>query len=486
MKKKTFLARVRWGALAMLATGGLLLTSCASDGFNEETFEGSVRNTQLENPSIDPSKNIYPTDDKSQTIIEWDVVFGARAYDCKVYDTTENPYVLVKDTVIDGRRFTVPRAEDHTYALYIQTLANTTLGNIDAPEPSLIQFDSFAPAKTIPSGTDLAAFFNVDPEDPSDVSPIEEGSEEAYFDLEPGGTYTLSEKALITNDNIAVFLRCKNKNNLPTIVYGETGSLVTAGPLSLKNIVLDCSASSECMLELSKEPSYEPISTYYRIKNFYLTNIKATGIRNSIFHDGNTKYCVVDFKIEDCVLQLATEAVKYESLIAFQAGGAKDFTVLNSTVYGNNAIAKYFVRYNNSSRLDRYGFNKDADFQTMTYQNNTFYGLLNSDGQWGNYSGIAGQAYSKFVVQKNIWYNCSKQIVRRMSGGRFNENSPRTFEKNTYWNDGADMSEDEASYDTGGSILTSDPAFEDATNADFTPTGEQQVENQTGDPRWFE
>ena len=39
MKKKTFLARVRWGALAMLATGGLLLTSCASDGFNEETFE---------------------------------------------------------------------------------------------------------------------------------------------------------------------------------------------------------------------------------------------------------------------------------------------------------------------------------------------------------------------------------------------------------------------------------------------------------------
>ena len=139
MKKKTFLARVRWGALAMLATGGLLLTSCASDGFNEETFEGSVRNTQLENPSINPSKNIYPTDDKSQTIIEWDVVFGARAYDCKVYDTTENPYVLVKDTVIDGRRFTVPREEDHTYALYIQTLANTTLGNIDAPEPSLIQ-----------------------------------------------------------------------------------------------------------------------------------------------------------------------------------------------------------------------------------------------------------------------------------------------------------------------------------------------------------
>ena len=291
---------------------------------------------------------------------------------------------------------------------------------------------------------------------------------------------------MITNDNIAVFLRCKNKNNLPTIVYGETGSLVTAGPLSLKNIVLDCSASSECMLELSKEPSYDPISTYYRIKNFYLTNIKATGIRNSIFHDGNTKYCVVDFKIEDCVLQLATEAVKYESLIAFQAGGAKDFTILNSTVYGNNAIAKYFLRYNNSARLDRYGFNKDADFQTMTYQNNTFYGLLKSDGQWGNYSAIAGQAYSKFVVQKNIWYNCSKQIVRRMSGGRFNENSPRTFEKNTYWNDGADMSEDEASYDTGGSILTSDPAFEDATNADFTPTGEQQVENQTGDPRWFE
>ena len=225
---------------------------------------------------------------------------------------------------------------------------------------------------------------------------------------------------------------------------------------------------------------------YYKVDELTLSGLKVNGLKNSIIYDNNVKYCVVDLTIDDCVMQLETEAVKNEALISFQAGGAKDFTIKNSTVYGNNAVAKYFIRYNNSARLDRYGFDKNTEFQTMTYQNNTFYGLLKSDGQWGNYNGIAGQNYSKFVVEKNIWYNSSDEIIRRMAGGRFGSNAPQTFDKNTYFLNGADNSAKEAGYDKSGTALTTDPGFKKPAEGDFTLSAySAQCNEKTGDPRWF-
>ena len=269
-----------------------------------------------------------------------------------------------------------------------------------------------------------------------------------------------------------------------------------------KNVTIDV-AHSDPFILLSKTPAvgFMPKASaaapalnraaveytdYYAIDALSLSGLKINGLKNSIIYDNNTKYCVVDLTIDDCVLGLETEAVKNEALISFQAGGVKDFTIKNSTVYGNNAVAKYFIRYNNSARLDRYGFDKNTEFQTMTYQNNTFYGLLMSDGQWANYSGIAGQNYSKFVVEKNIWYNCGKDIIRRLSGGRFGGNAPRTFDKNTYFNEGADISDAEGSYDNSDTALTTDPGFKKPAEGDFTLSAySAQCNEQTGDPRWF-
>ena len=55
---------------------------------------------------------------------------------------------------------------------------------------------------------------------------------------------------------------------------------------------------------------------------------------------------------------------------------------------------------------------------------------------------------------------------------------------NTYWHDGADNSKNESSYDNGY-ILTTDPAFVNAAQGDFTPQGAEQIQKQTGDPRWY-
>ena len=254
-----------------------------------------------------------------------------------------------------------------------------------------------------------------------------------------------------------------------------------------ENVKIDVK-HADAFIVLSKTPAVEylPNSEYYGISQLMLKGLTVTGLKNSIIYDNNTKYCVVDLTIDDCVLGLETEAVQNEALIAFQAGGVKDFTIKNSTVYGNNAVAKYFIRYNNSARLDRYGFDKDTEFQTMTYLNNTFYGLLKSDGQWGNYNGISGQVYSKFDIEKNIWYNSSKDIIRRLAGGRINDNAPLTFDKNTYFNEDTDISASEANYDKSGTALTTNPYFKNPADANFTLSAySMQCVERTGDPRWF-
>lgn len=249
---------------------------------------------------------------------------------------------------------------------------------------------------------------------------------------------------------------------------------------------VDAAALEAPFILMSATPSVEIVNDFYRVDSVAVSNITVNNLKNSIFYDNNVKYCVVDLTLDNTTLSLATTAVENEALISFKAGGAKDFTVRNSTIYGNGDVAKYFIRYNNNARLDRYGFDTATDFQTMTYLDNTFYNLLKSDGQWGNYNGIAGMKYSKFDVKKNIWFDCGKDIIRRMAGGRFNGSNPMEFAYNTYFNDGEDLSASESGYDKSETILTSNPEFADAAAGNFTiGASTQQAQYQTGAPRWL-
>jgi len=262
------------------------------------------------------------------------------------------------------------------------------------------------------------------------------------------------------------------------VIYGDATAPAT----------IDASASADPFVTLSATPSVETFGDgYFRVNKVAIVSVKVNGIKNSIFYDNNTKYCVVDFRISNAVLNLATEAVKNDALVSFQAGGAKDVNITNSTIYGNNAVAKYFIRYHNAARLSRYGFDMETEFQKMNYRDNTFYGLLKSDGQWGNYNGIRGQKFVKFQVWKNIWYNCGKDIMRRMAGSIIRDDQilSNGIGGNTYFNEGVDESASEARWDMSGIILVTDPKFADAANGDFTiGAGTQQAYLETGDPRW--
>ena len=268
--------------------------------------------------------------------------------------------------------------------------------------------------------------------------------------------------------------------------YTVKQPIVTDKALSItgSNVKIDVEHSDAFIL-LSKTPAVDLINDYYRMDAITLKGLTVTGLKNSIIYDNNTKYCVVDLTIDDCVLGLETVATKNQAFISFQQGGVKDFTMKNSTVYQAGAEENnYFLRYNNSARLDRYGYDKNVETQSINYINNTFY-KVGKNGQWGNYNGIAGQAYSEFHVTGNIWVDCGNgQIARRLLGGR-NASSYKTceFNNNTYWFNGA-AETGNTSYDEGNQ-LTTDPGFKNAAEADFTLSAySEQATEKTGDPRW--
>ena len=341
---------------------------------------------------------------------------------------------------------------------------------------------------------------HVDTEDPYElIDAIDalKAAEEKFIDVNTPKDVVLD---LPTGADIATELAAATEGRLVnsiTINLAANGQYTVSAPLeAMTSIVIkgdeeapakiDASSNADAFILLSKTPQVPEISSYFRLDNITIANVEVSGLKNNIVFDNNTKYCVVSMTIDNCLFALATEAVSYEALIAFQAGGIKDFAIMNSTVYGNNDVAKYFIRYNNSARLDRFGYDKDTEYQTMTYVNNTFVNLLNAEGQWGNYSAIAGQNYIAYVVESNIWYNCGKDIIRRLAGGRFGASAPCDFGFNTYFNGGEDQSASEASYDKSETILTTDPMFADIANADFTLyAGSDQAKYQTGDPRWW-
>ena len=268
--------------------------------------------------------------------------------------------------------------------------------------------------------------------------------------------------------------------------YTVKQPIVTDKALSItgSNVKIDVEHSDAFIL-LSKTPAVDLINDYYRMDAITLKGLTVTGLKNSIIYDNNTKYCVVDLTIDDCVLGLETVATKNQAFISFQQGGVKDFTMKNSTVYQAGAEENnYFLRYNNSARLDRYGYDKNVETQSINYINNTFY-KVGKNGQWGNYNGIAGQAYSEFHVTGNIWVDCGNgQIARRLLGGR-NASSYKTceFNNNTYWFNGA-AETGNTSYDEGNQ-LTTDPGFKKPAEANFTLSAySEQATEKTGDPRW--
>ena len=258
--------------------------------------------------------------------------------------------------------------------------------------------------------------------------------------------------------------------------------------------------------DLSAEPNEELLganngSDYYNIMDpVILRNLTITGVKGKLFYDNNKKYALDNLLIENCLVQLRTPKDKKETVIYMQGGGIRMLEVNTSTFYqkgqGDN---DYFVRYNNSARLDRMGYTRDMEDAAFVpegfiYESNTFYKVA-YDGQWGNYSGFAGQKYTAFTVNKNIWVDCgSQEVARRILAGRgAGSYEVCEFDQNTYIYNGSAETEGTmkngepvGTYDVSGTAITKAPTFKLVATGDFTlDANDVQNKQQTGDPRWF-
>ena len=64
--------------------------------------------------------------------------------------TTENPVVVMQDSVVDGSSVVFTKTEDATYKIKIKTLGNEKLNNKEAQESTDFKYVALVPATTIP------------------------------------------------------------------------------------------------------------------------------------------------------------------------------------------------------------------------------------------------------------------------------------------------------------------------------------------------
>ena len=464
MKQKHFFTYSKICTVAFVGASVLFLTSCAKDGFDDESFDGGVSNAQVAAISADDIKITSSADGKSQTI-SWPVVMGAGGYRVSLIDAGNPDEPIINDSIVDGCSVTGKREEDVNYKLTILTLGNAKKGNKDAAEVTSKEFSTFTRTfKTIPNGSDLNEWFAANP------VPDDSIGRNLNYDLEAGGSYTIS--ATLDFNAHWVTLRSNSKSNPATITYTDAASSINfAAPFNVKYLHFDCAgmAANIGVFGFSKEPiAARDDATGFIIFGGNTTIVNSTfdNVNGYFFWDNrkDQKIAATQFLIDNCLVELTPPAF-----------------VKAGVIWTNN----YFYQAG-SYRAKDVGMASNS----VNYKNSTFYriGYLNSEGEWGNYNGMNGKAESYWTMTNCIFYSCSAKggVPRRFLHGKtYSASSGNvTFANNTYMQ--ADGSFDNVgSYDTSGTQIEEDPQFANPTEGDFHISGPTQVARKTGDPRWL-
>ena len=191
-------------------------------------------------------------------------------------------------------------------------------------------------------------------------------------------------------------------------------------------------------------------------------------------YDGGKAYAWDAMTINNCVLEWESQD---KNGFNFASSMPIVWNVTNNTMYSKAKTGQNFIGCSGKRTWQITGYEERKG--EINFENNTFFQLANTK-QFFNTNTLKGQKNELFTFKKNIFVDCSnKKIYANIT----NNNAQLTCENNTYWYDGAAY-EEPANYNADAG-LTTDPAFKDAANGDFTPTGAEQVAKKTGDPRWF-
>jgi hypothetical protein len=493
MKKNHFFTYSKICTLALAGAGALFFTSCAKDGFDDETFDSGVSNTQVATISADEITITPSADGKSQTIT-WPVVMGAGGYRVSLVDLGNIEEPIINDSIVDGCSVTGKREEDVNYKLTVLPLGNVKKSTTDASEAASLQFSTFTPTfKTIPAGSNLNEWFAANP------FPEETKEENLNFDLEAGGEYTLS--GTLDFNTQPVTLRSNSKSNHATINFTGEASVTFVAPFNLKYVDVDCSAqeissTNHGIFAFSKDPSAAKkgtdIDPKYKWANpliekpvtFLNCNFKS--VKSYFFWDNQQAVCAMTMLIDNCVVHLAPEKAFSGGVFWTNKGGqVNELYITNSTFFELDDCVgdyKYFYQAGMVSGEEIYA-DKTIATNTVSYTNSTFYHVTWNGGQWGNYNRMGGRACSHWIMTDCIFFDCSPSgVARRFLHGKTGQDAK--FSNNTYMNADGTF-QDPGNYDLSGTDIKEDPQFADPDDGDFTISGATQVARKTGDPRWL-
>ena len=497
MKKNHFFTYSKMCVLALTGASSLLLASCAKDGFDDESFDSGVSNTQVETISADDITITASADGKTQTI-SWPVVMGAGGYRVNLVDVSNIDEPLINDSTVDGCSVSAKREEDVNYMLTILPLGNAKKNNTEAIDMTVKEFSTFTPTyMTIPAGSNLNEWFAANPIPETAVD------EMLNYDLEGGSDYIISD--VLDFDAKRVCLRSNSKNDHATITYTtETSGITTTAQMNIKYIDFDCSGmtNSTGVFAFSKtttvaaantiDPTVYKWSGAYIADPIAITSCNFDNVKGYFFWDNQVKTWVDNLLVDNCVVRLAPEASIGGGVFwTNKAGQINNLTVNACTFYEDPDWAydyKYFYQAGMAKAPDLYVDNtpkQSAATNSVNYTNSTFYHVTWNNGQWGNYNGMQAKTYSYWIMTDCIFYDCSTSgsVPRRFLHGRANQPGAR-FNNNTYMkNDGT--FQDPQNYDTSGTIIEEDPQFANPAIGDFHISGATQVARKTGDPRWL-
>ena len=378
--------------------------------------------------------------------------------------TTENPVVVMQDSVVDGSSVVFTKTEDATYKIKIKTLGNEKLNNKEAQESTDFKYVALVPATTIPVGEDIAEYIN---------NQLKDSDKEQAFALEAGKSYVLN--GIVDFRLNVITLRSTDKDNRPTVKVGASGGFMTQAGLKIKFINFDCSEMTGAgFLTLSGEPS-ETIS------------IKSLGYDKD---EANQDGYIINKPV---IIQECNIKNLQNSLLYGATGTIKDMTIKNSTFYNlvKNSSA-YFIRYQNNSQPWKY-FGKSDNTSTHIISNNTFCKTF-SNKDFGN-----NIPNDKTSMTQKVEYNIFYDVYRLYQ--YLQSNNKKSTVGNTIWGvDGGTPNGNDTGGrkdDNGNPFATlEDPAFVGPflqeldllkTNGgvDFEPKGAEAVKNKGGDPRWY-
>ncbi|MDR0891736.1 MAG: DUF4957 domain-containing protein [Mediterranea sp.] len=464
-----------------------LLSGCAIGYHDDATWSSSVKGAQLESPS--PSDVTVVDNLDGTATIKWPVVPGAGGYEFTFYnvDDPENPVAVGEaNEVVDGCKVSRDITDDTKYMISIRTLGNAEWDNKDATTACEADYATLVPTTgTIPSGTDIFAWFEANPITPTEA--------EQAFVLEPGGEYTISD-VLNFGGQLVTFRGDKINHAKVTMLDGSRISTCTG--LKVKFIDFDCSASvssssSNALILLGNNPADYNIFTsggWNVIADpIVLQECNITGINRYLIAPNATQWCVKTFMVRDCVVGInqSTDIIYMNQNNSFIA----HLQLMNSTFYSTVSNGNRFIRYSSRGPRNIYSdgtgwtgvpalYNGVSYLGGVIVQSCTFYNIAKTS-EMANYSGM-NQTTTFFNIQNSIFVDSgNNQVIRRFipSSGR-----PMLVTNNAYWFNGAFTTDSSLSYDTAP--IETDPQLADPANGDFTPSGDA-LARRAGDPRWL-